>query len=262
MFKIACSLAALLVSAVAMAHAGAAGDPVRVPILIELFTSEGCSSCPPADHLLEILDQRQPVEGADLIVLSEHVDYWDRLGWKDPFSSAQYTDRQREFAAKLHLDIYTPQMVVDGRFGLVGSDGVAAASAIRKAIREPKIGIVISNVVRDENKITAHLELPAAAKSQGTRGVLYVAIADNRAESRVVRGENAGHLLTHVAVTRVLKQVDEINLGKGASKQVSIPVPQAADGSRLIAFLEDANSGYVLGVAAQRISGASSSPAR
>ena len=141
-----------------------------MPVLLELFTSEGCSSCPPADRLLEILDQKQPVAGADLIVLSEHVDYWDRLGWKDPFSSSQYTARQQDYTNKYNFDgVYTPQLVVDGRFGFVGSDGREASSAIQKAIRERKIPIEISNVARDGNQVTAHIELHADQSFKGGR---------------------------------------------------------------------------------------------
>jgi hypothetical protein len=159
--------------------------PARVPVLLELFTSEGCSSCPPADRLLETLDQKQPVPGADLIVLSEHVDYWNHLGWKDPFSASQYSARQQEYVSKLHLDdVYTPQLVVDGRFGFVGSDGHQAASAVQKAIREPKIAIAISRAARNGNQVAAHIELsPSEHNFKEGKAVLYVAIADNRAES-------------------------------------------------------------------------------
>jgi len=246
----------LALSAGALTGAAADKDAARVPVLLELFTSEGCSSCPPADRLLEVLDQKQPVAGADLIVLSEHVDYWDRLGWKDPFSSSQYTARQQEYTNKFNLDgVYTPQLVVDGRFGLVGSNGQEASSAIQKAIRERKIPIAISNVARDGNRVTAHIALPAADQSiKGGRGILYVAVADNRAESHVARGENAGRSLAHVAVTRILKQVGTIDLDSASAKEVTLTVqPAGANGSRLIAFLQDPRSGHVLGVAAQKL---------
>ena len=143
----------------------------RVPVLLELFTSEGCSSCPPADQLLQDWDQKQPIAGADLIVLSEHVDYWNRLGWKDSFSSAQFSGRQHDYTEKYRLDgVYTPQLVVDGRFGLVGSDSRAAMDAVRKALREQKIPISISKAARNGSQVTAHIELLAPTQSEELEG--------------------------------------------------------------------------------------------
>ena len=170
----------------------AESSSARVPVLLELFTSEGCSSCPPADRLLEILDEKQPVAGADLIVLSEHVDYWNSLGWKDPFSSPQYSAHQQDYANRYNFDgVYTPQLVVDGRYGFVGSDGKEASAAIQKAIRERKIPIAISNLARNGNQVTARIELPAGENLKGASGILYVALADNRQESHVARGQMA-----------------------------------------------------------------------
>ena len=246
--------AALCLSAGALTCAAADNGAARVPVLLELFTSEGCSSCPPADRLLEILDQQQPVAGADLIVLSEHVDYWDSGGWKDPFSSSQYTARQQEYTNRYNFDgVYTPQLVVDGRFGFVGSDGREASSAIQKAIRERKIQIEISNVARDGDRITAHIQLQADQTFRGGRAVLYVAIADNRVESRVARGENAGRSLAHVAVTRILKQVGTVDLDSVTARDVTLSVQQSGNGSRLVAFVQDPKSGHVLGVAVQKL---------
>jgi hypothetical protein len=249
--------AILTLSAGALICAAADSNSSRVPVLLELFTSEGCSSCPPADRLLELLDQKQPVPGADLIALSEHVDYWNRLGWKDPFSSPLFSTRQKEYSYRLHGEgVYTPQLVVDGRFGFVGSDGHEAASAIQEAIRYPKIPIAISNASRDGNQVTAHVEVPAAQQSlSGGRGILYIAFADNRAESHVARGENAGRALTHVGVTRVLKRVGTLDLGAATARDVTLAIqPEAGvNGSRLVAFIQDIKTGRVLAVTAQKL---------
>jgi len=254
MIKLNLFAAALALSAGVPIGAAADNGAPRTPVLLELFTSEGCSSCPPADRLLETLDQKQPIAGADLIVLSEHVDYWDRLGWKDPFSSSVYTARQQDYTNKYNLDgVYTPQLVVDGRYGVVGSDGREVTAAIQKAIREQKIPIAISKVLRDGNQVTAHIELRAGQDLKGRRGVLFVAIADNRAESQVARGENAGRSLAHVAVTRVLKPVGIIDLDSATARDVTLSVPSGTNGSRLVAFVQDPQSGHVLAVAVQKL---------
>jgi hypothetical protein len=160
---------------------------------------------------------------------------------------------QQDYTNRYNLDgVYTPQLAVDGRYGFVGSDGKEAAAAIQKAIRERKIPIAISNLARNGNQVTARIELPAGEHLKGASGILYVALADNRQESHVARGENGGHTLSHVAVTRVLKQLGPIDLGV-SMKEIALPIQQGSgNGVRLVAFIHP-RSGRVLGVAQQKL---------
>ena len=208
------------------------GSPdARVPVLVELFTSEGCSSCPPADSLLRKLDKEQPVPGAEMIVLSEHVDYWNQLGWKDPFSSALYTDRQRQYAGTLSGEVYTPEMVVDGAKGFVGSNERDARRAVEEAARAGKPVIRIEAERQDKKtKISIHFDQPMD-------GTLYLALAHEQMASQVLRGENAGRDLSHVAVVYSLQK-----LGKAADREMMLDVKP---GSRIAAFVEKAGVGRV-----------------
>ena len=249
--------AALVLSGIASIGAASGNGGASVPVLLELFTSEGCSSCPPADGFLAYLDANQPVAGADLIVMGEHVDYWDSSKWKDRFSSSQFSDRQQEYTSKYHLNgVYTPQLVVDGTFGFTGSDVNMASSAIARAMREAKIPIAISNVVRNGDQITARIDWSeSGGETKGRPGVLFVAIADSSRESQVAGGENRGRSLSHVAVTRVLKRAGVVDLDRASARDITLVIHPSvgANGLRLIAFVQDPKSGHILGVAARKL---------
>ncbi len=224
----------------------------RSPILVELFTSEGCSSCPPADRLLQELD-RQPIPGAELIVLSEHVDYWNHIGWKDPYSAPFYSERQGAYAKRFGLDsVYTPQMVVDGATEFVGSESGLAEKVVGKALRTPKIPVHLSSTSAGaSNILQAHLETGTLEASGAGEADVLVAIALNHAESQVAAGENAGRRLAHTAVVRSLTKVGSLRPGQGFVKDVQLKLEPGADPGnlRLIAVIQEARQGRVLGVA-------------
>jgi hypothetical protein len=229
----------------------------RTPVLVELFTSEGCSSCPPADRLLQKLDG-QPIAGAEIIVLSEHVDYWNQIGWKDPYSARSYSERQSAYARRFGLDdVYTPQMVVDGTSEFTGSDSGLADKAIAKALGAPKIPVHVSSLLVDaSNNLHAHIETGTLAATFGSpQAEVYVAIALNHAESQVSAGENAGHKLTHVSVVRSLAEIGVLNQGQALTKDLQLKLESGSDAHnlRLIAFIQEPRRGRVLGAVEQPV---------
>ncbi|MEO8572782.1 MAG: DUF1223 domain-containing protein [Pyrinomonadaceae bacterium] len=178
---------------------GQVSDVARQPVLVELFTSEGCSSCPPADKNLAFLENQQPVPRAEIITLAFHVDYWDRLGWKDRFSSPLFSRRQEIYAQALKLDSsYTPQMIVDGESEFVGSDSGKAAKAIANGAGSAK---AVVEIAAEGDQLT--VKIARAPKHEDA--TIFVAIAEDAISSRVERGENAGSTLEHVSVVRELK---------------------------------------------------------
>jgi hypothetical protein len=213
------------------------------PVIVELFTSEGCSSCPPADQLLMKLESQQPVAGVHVIALSEHVDYWNRLGWRDPFSSAQFTSRQQEYSQLFHDNgPYTPEMVVDGAYGFVGNQSGDALKAITNAGRAAKAAV---RVTAANGKI--------AIQADGVKHAadVVVAITERNLFSNVARGENAGHKLTHTAVVRWLRVAGKTRPGEAFSGEVSVPPDKSWKAGNLYAvvFLQERSSRKVLAAA-------------
>jgi hypothetical protein len=221
----------------------------RTPVLVELFTSEGCSSCPPADALLAKLDHDQPVQNAEIIVLGEHVDYWDNLGWHDRFSSHQYTERQSEYSARLGVDgVYTPQMIVDGTDQFVGNDSFHARRSITSAAQRSKLDLSLSRPVINDRKISASVSLPASSASS-SHGDLYAALVDPTDTTDVRNGENGGRRLQHVGVVRNLQRIGTLkDLGSGPLNfSLNAPPDAKLAEMRVVVFAQQRDQGSVLG---------------
>lgn len=233
---------------------GALSANTPMPVVVELFTSEGCSSCPPADALLQKLDM-QPFPTANLIVLSEHVDYWNHIGWTDPYSSHAYSERQSAYGSRLHTDgVYTPQVIVDGTHELVASNSQDVAKAIEKATGVPKLAIRIADTKVDGEIVHAHIDTDPLPSGTRSADVILIA-ALNHAESQVAAGENSGRRLTHVAVVRSLKKAGSIKSGQSFSQEVVLKLekPVAAEDLRIIALVQEAGPGKILGATQQKL---------
>jgi hypothetical protein len=246
-FAVAAALLAVFTSLPAPAAAQTT-QTNRTPVLVELFTSEGCSSCPPADALLAKLDHDQPVHGAEIIVLGEHVDYWDNLGWHDRFSSHQYTDRQSQYSARLNVDsVYTPQMIVDGTDQFVGNDASHAQRSIQHAAQSSKVKLTLSQPVVDGHKISAAVSSPAPMTTN--RADLYAALVDPTDVTEVRSGENGGRRLQHAGVVRSLQRVGSLTeLGAGpVSFSLNAPGDAKPGQMRVVVFAQQIGQGAVLG---------------
>ena len=232
-------------------------EGARRPVLVELFTSEGCSSCPPADALLERLDRSQSISGPELIVLSEHVDYWNDIGWKDPYSSHEYSERQSAYAAQFGLGtVYTPQMVVDGHFEFVGGDERRASQAIKKAAELPKAPVRLSLGSSDNMATVVHVETGPLPSATGTQSAgVFLAVADNSDQSQVSGGENDGRTLQHVAVLRKLTRIGTVGASAEFSRDVNLGLKSKNHGNlRIVVIIQEPEVGRVLGAGLMRLS--------
>jgi hypothetical protein len=193
-------------------------DVVRRPVVVELFTSEGCSSCPPADVLLQKLQARQPVSAAEIIPLEEHVDYWNHDGWTDPYSSAEWTERQQVYSALDKKDPYTPELVVDGRSQLIGNNPKEAVIAIEEAANSAKTEILLTQTGAEAKAARFNVSVgKLAVVPAGDAAEVWLAITEDGLHSTVSKGENAGHELTHTATLRALHKIGVADANGAAS---------------------------------------------
>ena len=223
-----------------------AAPTTHTPVIVELFTSEGCSSCPPADTLLSHLEKTQPIPGVEVIGLGEHVDYWNHGGWADRFSSPAFSARQSDYSNAFRKDtVYTPQMIVDGRTEFVGSDEDLARNAITRAARQPKAQVSVTQTGSTLSVRVDHL--PASTASDISEVVL--AITEDGLSSSVGGGENAGRRLVHSAVVRQLTVLGRVS----GSVFTAVPSVKSFGGRRgnfhAIVFVQKHASRQIVGAA-------------
>jgi len=234
-------IAVLLVALLALALTAAAQNPV----VVELFTSEGCSSCPPADAILVDLSHQSLQNGSLLILMGEHVDYWNYIGWTDRFSAKQFSERQGDYARALHGSVYTPQMVIDGRVQFVGNDASDVAHKLKAAAADPKPAQVALSW--DNNK---ELKVKVSYADLAHANVL-LAVTEDNLTTAVGAGENNGTTLRHAAVVRQLRNLGTV---KSSQYDTSINVPPQPGWNtanlKVAVLVQDPQSKKILGAAA------------
>jgi len=248
-----------LSSACASDEAGQTTSSVRTPVIVELFTSEGCSSCPPADALLAKLEEQQPIASVEIIALEEHVDYWNGQGWSDPFSSGGWTWRQEAYATSFRSgSVYTPQMVIDGRNELIGSRGHSVLEAIKTAAEQTTAQALITPTGRDGNKeerFSARVE-ELTGTTAGDTPEVWLAVTETGLHTAVLGGENAGQDLHHAAVVRILRKAGVADRSKepafAGETTVKIASGWKRQNLRAVVLVQEKNSRRILAAASAR----------
>jgi hypothetical protein len=235
-------------------------DAGRKAVVVELFTSEGCSTCPPADALLQLLQDHQPIAGAEVIALEEHVDYWNHLGWSDPYSSAEWTQRQAAYSAFFKEQMYTPQMVVDGTKQFVGGSGSDARLAIENAIRRVATDVSIAPGSVDA-KGTREFTVSVgqlAGNTAGDAAEVWLAVTEDGLESSVSRGENSGQVLHHAATLRSLRKIGAAESGKApvsfaGQPRVKFDSHWNPEKLHVVVFVQEKKSRLIVGAASLKV---------
>lgn len=217
--------------------------PAPQPVIVlELFTSQGCSSCPAADKALQEITQQAARSGQAVYGLSFHVDYWNRLGWQDPFSSKQYTDRQRQYDRALNTQTYTPQLVINGKQDIVGGQRGRIEQIIQSIQKQSASAFVNvdGSVSRDEKQVTISYELSAPGPYR-----VNVAVMQKEARTAVQNGENGGRTLVNTNVVRQFKTIDE----SGTSGKLALPLPAGLTPNQtaVLVYVQRTDNGQIVG---------------
>ena len=224
-------------------------------VLVELFTSEGCSDCPPADALLRQMTGKITPAGQLIIGISEHVTYWNHLGWMDPFSDDRFTQRQSDYSSRFGLEsAYTPQMVVNGREQLVGGNHAALAAAFAAEADHQQISLHIDSAQANERDVTFTYSASDLPPKVALR--LMAVLVDDSDQSSVLRGENSGKQLTHAWVARTITPLGKLSLADHQSTTLPLPPAFASAPGRphhLVLFAQQGTSGVVLGADAKSL---------
>lgn len=225
---------------------------VRRAVVVELFTSEGCSSCPPADELLGHLHQDLSAKNIQVIPLGFHVDYWNSLGWKDRFSSADFSQRQERYAQSLKVDgPYTPQMIVDGETEFVGNSATQAQRAISRAASQQELAAVKISVAGADQ-----LAVQVKATGSASAGNVLLAITEDNLTTNVGSGENGGRTLHHAAVVRELRQIGQLHDGSfQTNAPLKVEKEWKRENLRAVVFVQEGASGKILGAASVDLAG-------
>src|SRR5262245_45971684 len=253
MRSVRAAAAVVAVSVLVAVPAGAGDDPPAIghPVVVELFTAQGCSTCPPADRLLTELGG----EGAGRVVtLAFHVDYWNHEGWTDPFSSADWTQRQAGYARKLGLQqVYTPQAVVDGTVEVIGSRSAELRAAVTAAAARPAAAIVLKLEPSESKvRVRADVELPEALRSRGS-WQLMLAVYETGLVTPVSSGENGGRTLQNDYVVRTLKRGDRVRTSSTQTATLSLEKSWNRERLGVAAFLQDPSTLEIRGASARAL---------
>ena len=234
-------------------HVCAAQASTAVPVVVELFTSEGCSSCPPADAFLQRLQSTQPVPGARLITLSEHVTYWNHDGWKDPYSSDQLTDRQQVYVSRFGLpSAYTPQFVVGGAEELKLTDADQVRAVFEKALKDQTIPVKITSTHIDPagfGILRGHIDVDGSATKQAAD--IFVVVTLHQTNSDVSAGENKGRKLTETEVVLNLEKIAKTTPGHAFSRDFEVKLKSREDPANLglVVVAQAGGTGKIVGAA-------------